>query len=326
VRRQWYCIGQFASANGKDADKPEPGGVQGRATLLFEAMMHAMSPVDKWVLITGASSGIGLACADDLVKRGWQVVAGVRKDADRDRLLAPGHPNLRCVLLDVTNAAHIAAVADQLSQWTGARGLQGLVNNAGIVVSGPLELVSVEQLRRQYEVNVIGQHAVTQAVLPMLRRGAPSRIVMMSSISGRIALPVLGPYASSKFALEALSDALRREVRRQGIDVSVIEPGAIDTPIWGKAGDDNLAQIDESHSDVRRVYEPLITSVHQAMQESARDAKPVETVVRAVRHALEAPRPRTRDVVGRSARMMARLCRVLPDRWLDGIVRRKLGS
>ena len=180
----------------------------------------------KTVLVTGASTGIGEATALRLKGAGWDVLAGARKDADLERLRAAGVTPVR---LDVTDPQTIAAARAEL----GDRALGGLVNNAGVAVSAPIEFVPLDDLRHQLEVNLIGQVAVVQAFLPALREGR-GRVVNVSSIGGRIALPMVGPYAASKFGLEAVSDSLRREVRPWGIHVALIEPGAVTTPIWDK--------------------------------------------------------------------------------------------
>src|ERR687894_214914 len=179
------------------------------------------------VLVTGASTGIGEATVLHLRELGFDVIGAVRKDEDAERLEGQG---LRTVRLDVTDAAQIAAARDSL----GDAPLAGLVNNAGIAVASPLEFIPVDRLRQQLEVNLIGQIAVTQAFLPALRR-AGGRIVMMSSIGGRVALPLVGPYNASKFGLEGASDSLRRELRPHGVDVILIEPGGVKTPIWKKS-------------------------------------------------------------------------------------------
>src|SRR5689334_6739039 len=171
------------------------------------------------ILVTGASTGIGRATALELARRGATVYAGVRDPAAVDGL------GLTPVELDVTDAEQVAALSTRLER------LDGLVNNAGIAVTGPLEHLPLDEVRRQLEVNALGQLAVTQACLPALR-AARGRIVNMSSISGRVAFPMFGPYAASKFALEAFSDSLRRELRGSGVDVVVIEPGGVTTPIW----------------------------------------------------------------------------------------------
>src|SRR4051812_37350351 len=179
------------------------------------------------VLVTGASTGIGEATVLHLQQLGFDPIAAVRKDEDAERLEARG---LRPPRIDVTDAGQIAAARDELGDGP----LAGLVNNAGIGVAAPLEFLPMDKLRQQLEINLIGQAAVTQAFLPSLRRGA-GRIVMVSSIGGRVALPLVGAYNASKFGLEGLSDSLRRELRGQGVDVILIEPGGVKTPIWEKS-------------------------------------------------------------------------------------------
>jgi NAD(P)-dependent dehydrogenase (short-subunit alcohol dehydrogenase family) len=269
------------------------------------------------VLVTGASTGIGEATALHLLELGFESVAGVRSDEDAERLARSG---LRTIKLDVTDSDQIAAVRTEL----GAGTLTGLVNNAGIAVAAPLELVPVDQLRRQLEVNLVGQVAVTQALLDALRRGR-GRIVNVSSIGGRVALPLLGPYAISKFGLEAFSDSLRRELRHQGVDVIVIEPGGVKTPIWrkGSALADELT--DGMTPERERVYGRLIAAARRetAKIEQVRGLPPRE-VAEVIGTALTASRPRARYVVGRDAKSRALAARVLPDRVMDRLIARAL--
>jgi NAD(P)-dependent dehydrogenase (short-subunit alcohol dehydrogenase family) len=197
------------------------------------------------------------------------------------------------------------------------------VNNAGIAVSGPLEFIPLSEIRRQFEVNLFGQIAVTQALLPLLRRGKGGRIVNMSSISGRITAPLLGPYSMSKFALEAFSDALRRELEPFGILVSVVEPGAIKTPIWGKGVDSSRERIAGMPEKALELYGSRIDGLRQRAQEMGDKGAPTEEVAKAVHHALASPRPRTRYLVGRDAKITARLAWLLSDRALDGLMKRR---
>ncbi len=275
------------------------------------------------VVVTGASTGIGKACALELDRRGYRVFAGVRSEEAAQRLRAEGSPRLAMLQLDVTDAESVAAAAAEVAEEVGGAGLAGLVNNAGICVAGPLEFVPLVELRRQFEVNVIGVMAVIQAMLPLLRTGG-GRIVNISSVSGRVAAPYLGPYAASKYALEALSDALRSELRRWGIRVSLVEPGTVDTPIWEKsrAASDILAE--QMRPEQYALYARDIEALHRSTDEMARRAMPVEKVVRAVTHALTSRRPRTRYPVGFDARLAMLLLRFLPDRARDRLVRRGL--
>lgn len=280
-----------------------------------------MSDAERSVVITGASTGIGRACALRLDRMGWRVFAGVRKPADGEALCAKASPRLTPVELDVTGEASIARAAEQVVAATGDAGLAGLVNNAGISVAGPLEFLPLDELRRQLEVNVTGQVAVTQAFMPLIRRGN-GRVVFMGSISGRLATPFLGPYAASKFALEALADALRIELRPWRIPVSIIEPGSIATPIWekGQAAADEL----EERLSIRghELYDPAIAAVRQAARDSAARGVPPGRVAKAVAHALTSRRPKTRYVVGNDARIQLAMASLLPDRARDPLVSR----
>jgi len=274
----------------------------------------------KTVLITGASTGIGEACALWLESRGFRVFAGVRKEADGEALQAKSSKsggNLVPLIVDVTDSDSVAQAAGVIQSQTGK--LHGLVNNAGVAVAGPLEFLPLEELRRQLEVNVIGQIAVTQAFLPLLRQ-APGRIVMMSSISGKVAAPLMGPYSSSKFALEALSDSLRRELRDWGIEVSIIEPGNIQTPIWSKGvswGEQMIANLPQ---EAKKLYGPALVGIIGYIRRTDSNGLPASEVAKVVEHALTAPRPRTRYVVGRGAKIAALLARVLPDRLMDQLI------
>ena len=276
------------------------------------------------VVVTGASTGIGEACALHLDKLGLRVFAGVRKEADGERLKQQASGRLSPVLLDVTDEASIASAAETVGAAIGDAGLAGLVNNAGISVSGPLEFLPLDDLRRQLEVNVIGQIAVTQAFLPLLRRG-DGRIVNIGSSSGRMATPFLGPYCASKFAMEALTDSLRMELRPWGIPVSIVEPGSIATPIWEKA----LAEADELEKKLpqraRDLYEPSIAAMRGAAVKLAQAGSPADEVAKRVAHALTAKRPKTRYLVGRNALVEAALARLVPDRVRDGLIARQLG-
>jgi len=276
------------------------------------------------VLITGASTGIGEACALEMDRRGWQVFAGVRLEADGIRIQRQGSERLKHVILDVTDPESIERVKVQVAAELGDEGLGGLVNNAGVAVPGPLELLPIEHIRHQFEVNVIGQLSVTQAFLPLLRLTA-GRIVNMSSISGRLAPPYLGAYAASKFAFEAVSDALRTELRSWNISVSLVEPASVVTPIWAKARDaaDRLA--DKGPSKVFDLYERDLEAMRAVSLRCERTGMPVKHVVKKVVHALCARRPKTRYPVGAQTRLAFYTFKFLPDRVCDWLVRRDMG-
>jgi NAD(P)-dependent dehydrogenase (short-subunit alcohol dehydrogenase family) len=254
----------------------------------------------KTVLVTGASSGIGAACAVRMRDRGWRVLAGVRRAGT-----APEATDE--LLVDVTEPQQLELEA-----------LHGLINNAGVAVAGPLEFLPPDELRRQLEVNVVGQLRMTQLCLSALRAGH-GRVVNMGSISGRNALPFLGAYAMSKFALEAMTDALRIELAPWGIQVAIIEPGTIKTPIWTR-------ERPPPPPEAAPLYGARIEAFRRLAVERGTAGAPPETVADAVEHALTAAKPRTRYLVGRDAKLRARVER-LPDRIRDRvIVRRVLGA
>jgi NAD(P)-dependent dehydrogenase (short-subunit alcohol dehydrogenase family) len=260
----------------------------------------------RTALVTGASSGIGAACATRLARSGWRVFAGVRKPGD-----APG--GTEEVLLDVTDPDQIAAAAERVEE------LHGLVNNAGVAIAMPIEFVPLDELRRQLEVNVVGQVAVTQAFLPALRR-ATGNVVLVGSIAGKSALPFLGPYAASKHALEAIADSLRVEVAPWGIGVTIVEPGSIATPIWQKGA----AKADELRTpQTDGLYGERIDAFRRIAAKRGAAGAPAEAVAEVVERALSDDRPKTRVVVGRDAHMRAGVER-LPDRARDRIYRRLL--
>jgi NAD(P)-dependent dehydrogenase (short-subunit alcohol dehydrogenase family) len=283
----------------------------------------ATNGTHRSVVITGASTGIGEACALRLDRAGFRVFAGVRKTSDGDALRAKASPMLTPVRIDVTDAASIEIARDLIASEVGDAGVSGLVNNAGVAVAGGFEFVPLDDLRQQLEVNVIGQVAVTQAFLPMLRKQR-GRIVFMGSIAGRVSSPFIGPYAVSKHAIEAITDALRQELRPWAMQVSVIEPGSIKTPIWDKA-DAQADQIERSLSaEARRLYGPAIAALRKFAAEAGARGIPADEVAKAVEHALTARTPKTRYLVGMDAHIQAALRVVVPNRILDGLVERQL--
>jgi NAD(P)-dependent dehydrogenase (short-subunit alcohol dehydrogenase family) len=248
----------------------------------------------------------------------------VRNTADGDALRQKGSDRLTPVIIDVTDPGLIASAAEAVKSAVGGSGLAGLVNNAGIAVAGPLEFLPLAELRRQIEVNVIGQVATTQAFLPLLRRGK-GRIVNIGSDAGRLSMPFLAAYCASKFALEALTDALRMELRPWGIEVSIVDPGNTATPIWEKSRAAAVELIRNMPEPAHQLYDPAITAVRKAAEREARTAIPPHSVARAVAHALTAPRPKTRYLVGLDARMRVAITRLLPDRLCDRLVLRHMG-
>ncbi len=271
------------------------------------------------VLVTGAARGIGKATALRLASGGWDVVAGVRRREDGEALAAGGGGRIVPVLLDIADADLLAALPDALP----AR-LDAVVNNAGMVVSGPIEGVPLEDLRRQLEINVIGQVAVTQAVLPRLR-ASRGRVVFMSSLSGRVATPMTGPYNASKFALEGLADALRMELRPWGIRVVLIEPAQTDTDMWREAEGALEASVAALSPVHRELYAKHIEGSRKMIPRSQRMASPVEGVAATIEHALTTRRPRARYVVGAGPRVQGVLAQLTPTAARDAALRAATG-
>jgi NAD(P)-dependent dehydrogenase (short-subunit alcohol dehydrogenase family) len=275
------------------------------------------------VLVTGASTGIGRATVLRLDAAGWRVFAGVRRREDTEALGAAGSERLTPLTLDVTDGEQIAAAAAAIAEETEG-GLDGLVNNAGIAIPGPLETLPLEDFRRQVGVNLTAQVAVTQAMLPAIRR-AGGRIVFLSSIGGRIAFPLNGAYHAAKFGIEAVGDVFRQELRPWGIAVSIVEPGSIDTPIWER-GARNADEIEaRAHPDQDALYGPAIESFRKVVRDLAERGIPPEKVAKAIEHALGASRPRSRYLIGFDAKLQARLRPLIPTPLFDRVVARIMG-
>jgi NAD(P)-dependent dehydrogenase (short-subunit alcohol dehydrogenase family) len=270
------------------------------------------------VVITGASTGIGRATALRLARCGFDVLAGVRREADGAALRGEDG-RIEPVLVDVTDAGQVAGLAERVA---GAP-LAGLVNNAGIAVAGPLEGIPLDEVRRQYEVNVFGLLAVTQALLEPIRAGH-GRIINIGSIGGRVNTPFVGPYSSSKAAVRSLSAALRRELRPWGIRVALVEPGALDTPIWRKGEEGAEQTIGALSERVRTLYARQLEALVAATRKIAAGASSPDDAAQAVEHALTAARPRTLYTVGREARIQGALHSVLPARTFDALVARAM--
>jgi NAD(P)-dependent dehydrogenase (short-subunit alcohol dehydrogenase family) len=275
-------------------------------------------------LVTGASTGIGRATALHLDAAGWRVFAGVRKEEDAESLREAGSARLLPLMLDVTDAGQIAAAAERIDGEVGEGGLDGLVNNAGVAVPGPLETLPIDDFKRQIEVNLTAQVAVTQAMLPAIRV-ARGRIVFITSIGGLMAFPMFGAYHAAKFGLEAVGDVFRQELRSWGIKVAIVEPGSIATPIWerGDAEVDAIAaRAGAEHADL---YGEAAAAFREVARKTGERGIPPEKVAVKIEHALSARRPRTRYLVGADARGQAFAGRVLPDRLLDWVVARATG-
>lgn len=274
------------------------------------------------VVITGASTGIGKAIALRLDGLGFHVFAGVRRTEDGEALQREASDRLTPVRIDVTEQRSIDEAAEQIA----ATGLPvtGLVNNAGIGSGGPYEFLPIDTIRAQFEVNYFGHIAVTQAFIPALRR-TQGRIVNMGSIAGRMAAPFVGPYSASKFALEAFTDSLRVELSPWKIDISIIEPGVIATPIWDKANETISQLRSDLPEEALALYSDAIDAVDSWVDTSQKTAIDADKVAKAVEHALTAKRPKARYLVGGDAKQQAFVAKWIPTRLRDWLVKRDLG-
>jgi NAD(P)-dependent dehydrogenase (short-subunit alcohol dehydrogenase family) len=272
------------------------------------------------VLISGASRGIGRATALRLARAGWSVYATVRRAEDGEELVAEAGSEVHPLQLDVTDDAQIAALDAALPER-----LDALVNNAGIVVSGPLETLSADAMREQFEVNVVGAVALTNAVLPRLRT-AHGRIVFVSSLSGRVSTPMTGAYNASKFALEAIADAWRLELRPWGIKVVLVEPAMTDTDLWRNAPETLETEVEAMSAEHRDLYGEHLEGMRRTIPRIQKMAKPVDTVATTIERALTAPRPRARYPVGADVKVQAALSGVTPARVLDAVNGRLTGT
>lgn len=271
------------------------------------------------VVVSGASTGIGRATALLLASRGFRVYAGVRQEEDGAALDADSGGTVKPLMLDITNAALVEEAANCVRAELGALPFAGVVNNAGIVVAAPLEFVPLSDLREQFEVNVIGQVALAQAFLPLLRsRGG--RLVFVGSVSGLVSTRLLGAYSASKFALEAVADAFRRELAPE-VNVSLVEPGRFRTPIWDKSMRDGLKRLKKMAPEVHNYYGELIDGLMRGATQAAREGGDPAAVARVVARALTDKRPRTRYYVGSDAHLVNAIRRVTPDPLLDRLLR-----
>jgi NAD(P)-dependent dehydrogenase (short-subunit alcohol dehydrogenase family) len=271
---------------------------------------------NKLVVVTGASTGIGAATAQELARRGFHVLAGVRRQRDADALRSE---HIEPHILDITNGADVAAIAERVA----GRPLHALVNNAAIAVNAPLETLPMDEWRSQFEVNLFGHIAMTQALLPALLQSS-GRVVNISSVGGKVAMATYGAYAGAKFALEAVSDSLRREVGDFGVKVIVVEPGAVITEMSrrGVANAHRLAA--GMTADQRQRYDALVHAVTTQAESFTRAGVPAAQAATIIADAITATKPRTRYTVGRDAAVLVRLARVAPDRFLDRMLRRNL--
>jgi NAD(P)-dependent dehydrogenase (short-subunit alcohol dehydrogenase family) len=270
------------------------------------------------VFVSGSSSGIGEACALGLDARGYDVFAGVRNEEDGKSLCQKASERLQPVIVDITDPEQIKTAFETVRQALGEKPLVGLINNAGISVGGPLEFVPTDRLRYIMEVNLIGHISVSQLFISLLRK-SQGRIINVGSVSGIFASPMMGPYCASKYAMEAISDVMRRELKPWNIKVSLLEPGIISTKIWEKASMQAEHAIKEAPEELLHLYEPLIERIMKVAEESEKSAQSAEVVVKAVVHALTASRPKTRYRMGPKARFH-KVMSWLPDNIQDRMI------
>jgi NAD(P)-dependent dehydrogenase (short-subunit alcohol dehydrogenase family) len=275
------------------------------------------------VVITGASTGIGRASALHLDRNGYRVFAGVRKEADAKPLSDAASDRLTPLTIDVTEQRSIASAREEVEQELGSDGLVGLVNNAGVGGGGPIETTPLEEYRDVLEVNLIGQIAVTQAFLPLIRR-AKGTIVFIASIGGRVASPFLSPYNASKFGIEALGESLRHELKPWDISVVIVEPGSIDTAIWSKGEEAIKERVGQLPDDARRLYGRQLARFGQVLQETASRGTSPERVAKVIHKAIRSDNPRHRYLVGIDAKIGARLKGVLPERTFARLAGRQM--
>jgi NAD(P)-dependent dehydrogenase (short-subunit alcohol dehydrogenase family) len=273
------------------------------------------------VLVTGASTGIGRASALRLDAAGWRVFAGVRREEDAEALREAGSERIAPLFLDVTDAEQIAAAATLIGAEP--EGLHGLVNNAGVAIPSPLETMPIDDFRRQVEINLTGHVAVTQAMLPAIRR-AGGRVVFISSIGGGIAFPLTGAYHAAKFGIEAVGDVFRQELAPWGLRVSIVEPGSIDTPIWDR-GERVAGEIGARSPQRESLYGKAIENYRKVIKATAERGIPPQKVAKVIEHALSAKRPRSRYLVGLDAKVQARIKPLVPTPVFDRIVAKMMG-
>jgi NAD(P)-dependent dehydrogenase (short-subunit alcohol dehydrogenase family) len=271
-------------------------------------------------VVTGASTGIGAATARELARRGFHVLAGVRRGTDADALRAT---NLEPIMLDITNEAEIAALVKHIIDDPERRPLRALVNNAGIGVNAPVEALPLSEWRRLFDVNLFGHIAMTQALLPALIESRGT-VVNITSVAGKVAMATYGPYAGSKFALEAVSDALRREVEPLGVKVIVVEPGAVTTEMLGRIAVTSERVTSGMATGQRGRYATLMHSIISQAQAATSRGVPAEEAGRVIADAIATKRPRARYTVGRDAAIIVLLARCLSDRMLDSLLARSL--
>ena len=281
-------------------------------------------PDARTIVITGVSTGIGYAIAQELIAHGYRVIGTVRKQEDADRVRAALGQRAHVVLMDVADDEQVQRAAGEITAMVGERGIAALVNNAGIAVAGPLMHVDLEELRYQFDVNVVGVVAMTQAMLPLLggRKDSPmppGRVLNLGSVSAHVTYPFLAPYAASKRALEAISDGMRRELALYGIDVIVMVVGAVQTPIWSKVSAEDLDRYAKTD------YASAVAQMAATTSDLSKNSMPVARVAVAARRALEQAKPKARHILVNDYWRGWLLTRLIPTRLFDYALTRQFG-
>lgn len=271
--------------------------------------------MSKVALISGCSSGIGQGIAEALAEKSWVVYAGVRSETDYKHLDGLSE-NIFPVYLDVTKEEQISACFERISEKHDK--VDVLINNAGIATGAPIEASEMQVWRKLFDVNVFGLVALTKKTLPLIRN-AKGRIINISSISGLVATPFMGTYAASKFAVEALSDSLRREVKDQGVHIALIEPGPIKTKIWDKAMQESKAALEAYDSNIKKVYGKAIENFRSVIEDAVEEAVPVNEVTKVLMHACTSDKPKTRYIISKNKNLI-RIIRSLPDKLADKLI------
>jgi NAD(P)-dependent dehydrogenase (short-subunit alcohol dehydrogenase family) len=273
-------------------------------------------PLDELIVVSGASTGIGAATARELASRGYHVLAGVRRDEDADAIRAE---RIEPVMLDITIADHVEALADRIVEDHGGRSLRAVVNNAGIEINAPVEVLPIDLWRKQFDVNLFGHIRMMQALLPALRRSR-GRVVNISSVGAEATLPIYGAYAGSKAALESASDALRREVRRHGIQVVIVQSGGVRTPMAATSGPLSLDLARGMNAEHTRLYGALVSSTVAFQSSFLRRAITAEKAAKKIARITTTRRPRTRYGLGPDAALTLPMARFLPAGLMDRVV------
>jgi NAD(P)-dependent dehydrogenase (short-subunit alcohol dehydrogenase family) len=292
---------------------------------MLKAIAHHLGARMKSIVITGVSTGIGFGAAKEFTTHGYQVFGSVRNETDAARLKVALGDNFVPLVFDITDSKAVQSAANRVDKIIGDRGLSGLINNAGIATSGPLMHQPLEEIRLQFEVNVVGQIGVTQAFLPLLGASKdrhyekPGRIINISSVSGKIATPFIGAYVGSKHAIEGISHSLRRELQLYGIDVIIIAPGAVSTAIWDKKSAQDISEY------LTTDYAESATTFQKYFVEHGKQGYPPEVFGKFIRKVFETPKPKTKYAIAPNFLLDWIIPTALPNRWLDKIIGRKLG-